>query len=150
MKRGGRPPKLTPEVQERICQALRAGNYRNVAARFAGVSVSALKEWYRDGKSLSAKGRKGPHLDFYRAVNKAEADAEILVVGQLMKAAQHDSRAMAFWLERKHPGRWGRTDRLKVTGKGDGPVELEVTNTTETARKLKEALLRKVANDGTE
>ena len=113
-KRIGRPPKLTPEVQAKIEQALRAGNYREVAARFAGVSSPTLKAWYAEGKKQSDKGRSSKFKDFYAAVNKAEADAETLVVGRLMAAAAHDVKAMAFWLERKHSQRWGRKDTLNA------------------------------------
>lgn len=129
----GRPPKLTPEVQARIEQALRGGNYREVAARFAGVSGGTLREWMKAGKRDSGKGRRSKHRDLYHAVRKAEADAEAMVVGRLMQAAAHDTKAMAFWLERKHPSRWGRTDRLKaeLTGKDGGPVKVtkELTET---------------------
>ena len=131
-KRNGRPPKLTPEVQARIEQSLRAGNYREVAARFAGVSARTVKAWYAEGKKHSNKGRSSQFRDFYGAVNKAEADAEVLVVGRLMAAASHDVKAMAFWLERKHSVRWGRPapkQEIELTGKDGGPVKVtkEVT-----------------------
>jgi hypothetical protein len=35
-----RPSKLTPEVEERILKALRAGNYATAAARYAGIHPS--------------------------------------------------------------------------------------------------------------
>lgn len=128
-KKTGRPPKLTPEVQARIETSLRGGNYREVAARFAGVSSATLREWMRAGKRDSDKGRATVHRAFYQAVRKAEADAESLVVGRLMMAAQHDVKAMCFWLERKHSQRWGRKDTLnakvdaKVASTGEGAHE---------------------------
>ena len=35
----GRPTKLTPDVQEKIVQAIRAGNYIETAAAYAGVRM---------------------------------------------------------------------------------------------------------------
>lgn len=131
-KRGGRPTKLTDEAQERIIQALRAGNFREVAARYAGVSGAAFREWFQRGKADSRRNRASRHHAFYTAVRKAEADAEVLVVGRLMAAASHDVKAMAFWLERKHSVRWGRPapkQEIELTGKDGGPVKVtkEVT-----------------------
>jgi len=41
----GRPSKLTDELERRLCDALRAGNHLEVAARYAGVSRSTLHRW---------------------------------------------------------------------------------------------------------
>ena len=54
-KRIGRRPKLTPELQAKICDAIRAGNYLEAAAEHSGIGKStffcglakgeAAKEW---------------------------------------------------------------------------------------------------------
>jgi len=36
MAKPGRPTKLTPEVQEEVCNAVRAGNYMETAAALRG------------------------------------------------------------------------------------------------------------------
>lgn len=123
MSRGaGRPPKLTNEVQERICQALAAGNYRTVAAQWAGVSQRVMREWMAKGKSE----KSGPYKDFRRRVLEAEKSAEIRAVGLVMKAAQEDAKHAQWWLERKFNARWGRKDATRVTGEikasGSGPA----------------------------
>ncbi|HXF72327.1 MAG TPA: hypothetical protein VNO79_06935 [Actinomycetota bacterium] len=45
-----RPTKLSPEVQARICQAIRAGNYRETAARYAGIGISTFYAWLQRGE----------------------------------------------------------------------------------------------------
>ena len=46
-----RPSKLTPETQNRIVQAARAGNYREAAARSAGIAPSTLYDWLSRGRA---------------------------------------------------------------------------------------------------
>ncbi len=48
----GRPTKLTPEIAFRICQFIRLGNFREVAARACGIVPSTFHLWMR---------RKGDH-----------------------------------------------------------------------------------------
>lgn len=116
----GRPPKLSPEVVEKLCQALSAGNYRNVAAEWAGISVGTLHDWMRRGKEQ----RTGKFRDFRRRVLEAEKAAEIRAVGLVMQAAKDDARHAEWWLERKFNERWGRKDTTKLTG-GKEPVRVE-------------------------
>ena len=116
----GRPPKLSSEVVDRICQALAAGNYRGVAAQWAGVSQRVMREWMARGK----EEKKGPYRDFRRRVLEAEKSAEIRAVGLVMKAAQEDARHAQWWLERKFNARWGRKDATKVTGEVKATVSV--------------------------
>ena len=44
-RRRGRPSKMTDERVTKILEALRAGNYLETAARYAGVSYETLNEW---------------------------------------------------------------------------------------------------------
>lgn len=101
---GGRPSKLTDERAERILDALRAGNYLETAARYAGVSYDTLNEWRK----------RFP--EFSEAVEKARADAEARNVAVLQQAARTKWQAAAWWLERSFPGRWGRRDEVNVSG----------------------------------
>lgn len=116
----GRPPKLSPEVVDKLCQALSAGNYRNVAAEWAGISQSTLRHWMQTGKEQKA----GPYRDFRRRVLEAEKAAEIRAVGLVMQAAKDDARHAEWWLERKFNARWGRKDTTKLTG-GKDAIKVE-------------------------
>jgi hypothetical protein len=92
-----RPTKLTPQVQDAIVLALRAGNYLSVAARANGVSEATLHRWLRDPRR--------PYRDFARAVEIAIAEGEVIAVALIGKA-KHPG-VTAKMLARRHPERWG-------------------------------------------
>ena len=72
-----RPTKLTGKIQEKICQAIRAGASRRSAAVYAGIGESTFYEWLK----------RPDYSDFSDALEKAEADCEIRNVGIVQKAA---------------------------------------------------------------
>jgi hypothetical protein len=128
----GRPTLLTDEVEERILRAIRAGNFRGTAAQWAGIGDRTLRDWLKRGEE-DEESREGL---FRQRLLEAEQSAEIRMVGLISKAAERDPRHAQWWLERKHPDRWGRKDRisldarqqLEVTGAQGGPLRAEVTN----------------------
>jgi len=106
-----RPTKLTPAVQKKIVDAIKAGNYMETAAAYAGISKQTLYNWMRKG----ARAEKGKHRAFLDAVEKALAEAEIEDVLTIGAAAKEVWQAAAWRLERKFPDRWGRRDKLSVS-----------------------------------
>jgi transposase len=119
MKRGrGRPCKLTPERQARICQAIAAGNYYEAAAAYGGVHYAIFRMWMVRGE----KEKSGKFHDFCEAVHKAEADAEITLVAQWKARAPEDWRAARDFLARRFPDRWGPKDKHEVSGKDGAPL----------------------------
>ena len=96
-----RPSKLTPEVQENICNWLKLGYYQEDAAIMAGISPSTYYEWMKKGESQRVALESGedmlslpehplpapedgtpevelvfPFMEFSEAVKKARAEAE--------------------------------------------------------------------------
>ena len=152
----GRPTLLTPETQGEIVSMLKAGNYLEVAATYAGINRATLFNWLARGRreeariaALRSEGldpepqeAERIYLDFLDAVQHAEAEAEtyaVLTVRNLMAARNEDGdlrdenvrlRAASTYLERKAPARWSRAERSEVTLVGDPsrPVEVEVTD----------------------
>jgi len=115
--------KLSPEVENKILEVLREGNFREVAARAAGITGRTLKRWMAAGKDEP----EGPFGAFHRAVLEAEKDAEEKAVRTIRAAGEKDWRALAFFLERRFPERWGRRDpRIELTGKNGAPIEMEM------------------------
>ena len=123
----GRPTLDTPERRAKILEAIRGGNYRETAARYAGIGTQTLGDWMA----------KDP--EFSGMVQAAEEFAEIKAVALVMKAAETDAKHAQWWLERKHPHRWGRTDRHMHSGPNGGPVVLDV-------KSLSDAELEKLVN----
>ncbi len=100
----GRPTKYSPDRCERIVEALRGGNTRQTACALGGISDETFARWLRE------------HVDFMDSVKKAESEAEAANVAIVKKAALAGTwTAAAWWLERKLPQQWGRTDRVEVT-----------------------------------
>jgi transposase len=108
---GGRPTKLTKELQAKIVQAIEAGNYIETAAAYAGVDKVSLYAWMKKGHH---EPENGLHREFLNAVQKALAAAEVRDVTLLAAAAEESWQAAAWRLERKFPDRWGRRDTVTV------------------------------------
>lgn len=107
---GGRPTKLTPEVQEKIVSAIRAGNYAQVAARYAGIGETTFYAWMKRGR----EAKRGKFAEFQKAVKKAESDAEVRCVALMHKHMETNWTAAMTFLERKFPDRWARTNRITL------------------------------------
>jgi transposase len=117
----GRPTKLTEDAQERIISALKAGNYMDTAAQYAGVDESTLHRWIARGKEEDS----GLYYEFRKAVEKARAEAEARNVHLIQTAAQGGTwQAAAWFLERSHPGKWGRREKVEHSGPDGGPITL--------------------------
>ena len=135
----GRPSKFTPERTEKVLHALRAGNYRETACRYAGISYTTFRKWLMTAEQPDAPPE---YIEFAEAVEKAEADAEIFDLAIIRRASQdqHDDngdlvskgswQAAAWIRERKNPERWGRREatKVEVTGAEGGPVQMQVSH----------------------
>ncbi len=108
----GRRPKLTPELQEKICRVIKLGNYASVAAEYAGIGTTTFYRWLQVGEKEEA----GPYRDFRDAIKAAESEAEIRAVATIQQHMGRSWQAAMTFLERKFPHRWGR--RLDVTTAG--------------------------------
>lgn len=109
----GRPTKLNADKQSKILEAVREGLPYTTACALAGIHYSTFAEW-------KLKGEQDPesvYADFAMAVKEAEAEAEAANVKRIRSAADNGQWQAAAWiLERRHPDKWGRTDRQQVSG----------------------------------
>jgi hypothetical protein len=104
----GRLPSLTPEIQERICGAIRIGATYRCSAKYAGINRATFFVWMKKGRTQ----KRGLYRDFHSAVRKANAEAEVAAVRAIWQAGQNgDWKAAAWWLERRNPQRWALRDR---------------------------------------
>ncbi len=110
MAKRGRPPAITPEAQTKFFNAIKGGNYREIAAEWAGIPRSTLNLWIANGKKRTPEPIYKQFLD---TLLEAERSAEILCVGRVMTATAEDVRAAQWFLERKFPERWG-SDRREL------------------------------------
>lgn len=122
-----RPLKLTQEVHDKIVKAITAGAYAVTAAKSAGVGESTYYRWIELG---SKPDSKPVYREFWEAIKEAEANAEISNVALIRTAAQAGTwQAAAWYLERKHADRWGRTSKLQaeLSGPGGDPIRIDDT-----------------------
>ena len=139
----GRKLKLTPEVQQMICQALLVGVPLRQAAVLSGVSVNTVNEWLRRGDGRDGRQASQVFATFATAIKKAQAEDQARRVARIEQAAQGGQVlvektattvkpdgstvtvrevkysaplwvADAWHLERTDPKHWGRRDRIDV------------------------------------
>ena len=137
-----RPTKLNFDTHNKIITAIRAGNYIETAAAYAGINKSTLYEWLKRGEREKQRVAKNPryrirksekpYVEFSNAVEKALAEAEIRDVAIIAKAAEEQWQAAAWRLERKFPDRWGRK-KFDIDMKHSGDIEVEITLVDEDA-----------------
>lgn len=106
----GRPSKRSPEREQAILNALRLGNTRMASAAYAEIHYDTMVAWM------------GRDPEFLQAVRKAEADAEARFVGRIVQAAAEGTwTAAAWWLERRRPESYARTERVESAVELSGP-----------------------------
>jgi transposase len=119
-----RPTKLTPDIQVKIVDALKLGNYIETASALAGISKNTVYDWLKRGarekerveNNSNAKYRKEefPFVKFSDAVQKAMAEAEMRDLLVIANASKNDWKASAWRLERRYPAKWGRRDHIEA------------------------------------
>lgn len=124
----GRPTKLTPELQSEIVQAIKAGNYMETAAAYAGLAKSTFLDWMRRGRRererLQANARakpmktEAPYLAFSDAITKALATAEVDAVTRITDQGKQNWQALAWRLERMMPEKYGRREHVDLNHGG--------------------------------
>jgi hypothetical protein len=117
-----RPSALTPKVAERILSFLRQGNYVEVACKAAGIHKDTFYGWMQ--RARSGKPEDETYAAFASEVDVALAEAEARDLQTILLASKDTWQAAAWRLERRHPDRWSRNDRMKV----EGNVEVDVSD----------------------
>ncbi len=127
--------KFTRGNQKKILEYLRAGHYAKVAAARLGIDESTYYRWLQRGEAtlkaaaagepVAAKDRQ--YARFVERVREAEAEAEQTALRRVLRS--EDWRATAWFLERRHPGRWARRQGVDVTSKGQPIRTVEVVRT---------------------
>lgn len=104
-----RPTSLTPELQNTIRIAIENGNYRETAAKVAGIHRNTLRNWTERGET-----GEEPFAEFLCVLEKAEATAERRMLKSIRKGGPN-WQAKAWIMERRWPSRWSGRVRVTVT-----------------------------------
>lgn len=122
MGRVGRPTLLTEELSNRLTTMLRSGAYLQVAIKAIGVDYSTYKRWMTRGRS--GKAEDVEYRIFREAVERSQAEAEVLLVGEITRAARDSWQAASWLLERLAPTRYGKPSvRMRAEAPPPQPVE---------------------------
>jgi hypothetical protein len=126
-----RPKDFTPEVRQKILNALKLANFPDTASLFAGVRWETVKGWYERGVTAgpTSRGVEREFYDFSVAFDNAMAEAEVYMLNLVRRAGEPDPKtgridwsAIAWILERTRPRKFGK--QVAHTGPAGGPVEV--------------------------
>ncbi len=124
---GRKNTRLTRELIDKAVQFLRAGNYKNTVAKLLGIPERTWYSWEERGRKIEQgeERPRGLYLDFYNEVKGAEAHAEGSAVIGVLKAGESGNwQALAWFLERKYPKKWGRRQvPLEADGETHDPID---------------------------
>lgn len=128
----GRPDKLEPHRAERIIELLRAGNFRETAARASGVHDATFHRWMERGEKAqedfdrqlrehpdrepTIEASEQKYRDFRKACIEAETHAELDMVARFQLGAVKDWKAAENFLSRRYKDRWAKTTNIEVGG----------------------------------
>ena len=134
---GGRKPKLTKEVFETIVQQVGQGTPYKYACQIAGTAYPTMKTWMDEGMRIKDCMEEGAetgllteddlyaleanlYFQFFRAVKKAEAECVGRMSLVIQVAAKDNWQAAAWYLERRVPECFAKTDRVEHSGSVNG------------------------------
>lgn len=130
----GRPTRLTEELKKEIVKLLGEGNFVETVCDYVGLSKETFYEWQRRGERGWQADHEGGYVEFTDAVKKAMAEVEKDTITDL-RAGPLNWQAKAWWLERRHPDKWGNRQKIDHTHKivsvnwNDGETDTDDNNT---------------------
>lgn len=126
--RRGRPTKRTPELEGQIAECLRLGMSYPQTCDACGISQTQFRNWRKHFR------------DFQDLIRRAEAEAVKLNLAVIQAAAASGKswQAAAWFLERKHPEQWGKTETLSIEARKDAVTEAIKINAARTPEHLRE------------
>ena len=120
------PAKLTSGREKMILAAVREGFFMTVAARRAGIHARTLRKWRGRAWASKERGESNVYTAFEDKLVQALAEAEYKLFHGIRLAADDDPEQAKWLLEKRWPKRWARDrQRIELTGKDGGPIELE-------------------------
>ena len=120
----GRPTKLTPELQKRLCDAIAEGNYYKAACGCAGIHYAVFRRWMQRG----AKARRGIFREFRDSVLKAESEAEANAVAKWKAHMPENWQACRDFLARRYPKRWANQESVELKGNKKKPLRVMMSD----------------------
>jgi succinate dehydrogenase flavin-adding protein (antitoxin of CptAB toxin-antitoxin module) len=111
--------KLTDEVQQKICNAVSAGQTFECAAALAHIDRTTLNDWRQRGQQ-EADSRYG---EFNRALEQALLASETMMVHKIL--SDPDWKAAKWILKNRFPDRYRDLTRAELSGLEGKAIPLE-------------------------
>ena len=116
-----RNTKLTQDLQDRICDALKRGHYMRTAAPLAGVSARSAQSWLARGRveekkiemGYRAQSEEEIYLDFLLATEEATSQAVDIALQTLQTHIAENPKAAQWYLSHRFSGTWAGVDELE-------------------------------------
>jgi hypothetical protein len=106
-----RPTKLTKELQQQIGENVALGLTYALAAASAGMIYQTFNDWMNKGKN----SKSGEYFEFYKVIQKCNADAAKKCLQRLKDAAEAGNNQICMWIfERRFPNDYGRCEYRKI------------------------------------
>jgi len=131
-------PRLLRQHKRAILEAVKGGNYLKTAIKSCGVSYNAYTLWLYRGRAAIEAEDAGEEVhpydkeyaDFYRAVEAADAAAEMKHVRRLDEHGENNPAATIAMLERRWSHHWQKHETIEQTGPGGGPLQVITVDDT--------------------
>lgn len=100
-------PKLTEELAKEAIDLVGGGASNADVIAYLGVSESTFYSWIREPKNKA-------QTELAQGLKKAEAKRKLWHLGRIHQAAKNgDWKASAWYLERRYPNEYARTQRIQ-------------------------------------
>lgn len=146
-----------PEIMDRVTKLIAGGLFARTACANVGIDEGTFYEWMRRGEGTDSgryEGKAPPRVlvEFAKAVRKAEADRESILLSKIVKAGTDPKHwtANAWMLERTNPAQYSPRVRHFVElelSAALGRLREEFRNEPETFERVLSCLAG-VARDG--
>lgn len=125
-------PKLTQELADRAIALIKNGASNADVIAYLGVAETTFYAWIREPKNRAQK-------QLAQGIKKAEVDRKMFHIRRINDAAKNgDWKASAWYLERRYPNEYARTQRISGTVETIQKPDALTEAIMETARKMEE------------
>ena len=115
----GRPPLLTSEMIEELCDMVIQGKSIAHSATLCGISESTIYRWLAMGRK---PGAEAIYVELVERMGEAVEMSEFEALQVIRKASSEPQhwRSAAWILERRHPEKYGKREVPTTQEKSDG------------------------------
>ena len=128
-KKLGRPPAMSPDVQEELLELIEAGKSNREACKQVGISHDTLYATLARVPEFSDRYRVAKQASVDALVDRAQEVNELALgaeTGAAVAAHKHLADALRWEAARRAPQRWGEKASVELSGRVDvnDPAEL--------------------------